>query len=147
MDPPIGVVDGIWFLWPQLQCGLGSTGKGFRPGSSCMGGAALGILGGGSCKNSSGPGVSSNSSAKPSTKKRVRPGAKVGSSPRSSSRSNLTCFFGFSASVRASQHHTLLLDLWSHVYKFRSFIEWLSCLVTGWDHGGLEEGDWLLLGY
>ena len=68
----------------------------------------------------------------------------MGSSPRSLSSSNLTCFFGFSASVGASLHHALLLDLWCLVYKFRLFTEQLSHLAAAWDCGRLEEGDWHL---
>ena len=101
---------------------------------------------GGGCKDSSGTGPgASHSSEKPSTKKMARPGGNVGSQLRSPSTSNLTCFFGFLADVGASLQWTLLLDFWGLVYKFRFFIEWLSCSATGWDCGRLGEGDWHLL--
>ena len=71
----------------------------------------------------------------------------MGSSPRSPSMSNLTCVYGFSASVGASCLCTLLLDLWGPVCKLRFFIEYLSHSLAGWDFGGLGEGDWHLLGH
>ena len=103
--------------------------------------------GGSSCMGITVPGVLSCSLLEPSTRKRVRPGGNVGSLPRSPSSSNLTCFFSFTAGVGVSSHCTLLLDLQGLVYKLRFFIEWLSCSVTGQDHGGLGEGDWCLLGH
>ena len=46
-----------------------------------------------------------------------------------------------------STYHILILDSQGLVCKFRSFIEWLSCLSGGQDHRGLGEGNWHLLGH
>ena len=87
--------------------------------------------------------------AMPSTRKRVRPGDKVGSSPNSSSTSNLTCFFHCfsSVGVGASCCYSLLWDLWDLSCRWRSLKEQLSCSLAGWDCEGLGEDDWHLLGH
>ena len=72
-------------------------------------------------------------------RKRVRPGGSVGSSPRSSSSSNLT-FFSFDVSmagVGASCHLTLLLVSQCLGCSLSSFIEQVSHTLAGQDHGGL----------
>ena len=115
------LVNGIWFLWPWLGSGLGSTsgwsGWDFRPGSSGMGGMVLRALSGGSCGESlgmavKGLGASSHSSAMPSARKRVRPWGNVGSSPRSPSTSNLTCFL--SSPQPVLRYHLTMPCSWIH---------------------------------
>ena len=134
MDPPTGVVNGIQFiLRPWFGSGLRSTsrwsGWDFRPFPSFTGGAVLGPSVGGSHGESSGTGVkgigtSSYSLAASSTRKRVRPWGNVGSSPISPSTSNLTYSLGFSsASVGASSHHALLLDMFGLGCRLRFFME------------------------
>ena len=94
------------------------------------------------------PGVSSQSATMPSTKKRVRPRGYVGSSPNSSSTSNLTCFLSFSsASVGVSSWCDLLLDSWSLGCKLRCSMECLSCSLAGQNHGEAGKGDWHWLGH
>ena len=115
-----------------------------------MGGVALRALGRGQLwgiprQGSIGARSSFCSLAAPSAKKRVRPWGNMGSSPRSPSTSNLPCYLA-SQLVLGCSHSTLLLDFWGLVCKMRSFIEQLSHLLEGWDHGGLGEGDWHLLG-
>ena len=91
MDPPMGIVNEIWFLWLWSGSRLGLTsgwpGWDFRPGS-CMGGAALKALGEGWLLETLGtevkwPEASSHSLAIPSTRKNVRPWGNVGSLPGS----------------------------------------------------------------
>ena len=81
-----------------------------------------------------------------STKKRNRPGGNVGSSPNSSSTSNLTCVFGGLSSMGVSSHCTLLLDVWDFSCQWRWSMERLSHSSAGQDHGGLGEGAWCWLG-
>ena len=93
--------------------------------------------------------ASSHSLAAPSSMKRVRPRGNVGLSHNSPSTSNLTSFFlhCFSSVVVGTSCHTLLWDSWHVSCRWRSLRECLSHLSAGWDHGGLEEGGWHLLGH
>ena len=101
--------------------------------------------------------------AVPTTRKVVRSGGSVGSSPNSSSMSNLTSFFihclgrhssigscgggPSSVGVGASSCHALLLDSCGLGCMWRSLREQLSQSSAGCDQGGLGEGNWCLLGH
>ena len=107
-----------------------------------------------------GQGVSSHSLAMPPTRKVVSSAGRVGSWPKASLTSNLTCFFFWSSGVHssvgscgghslvcvgASPLHTVLQEFHGLECRWRFPREQLTHSFVGCDHGGLGEEDWCLL--
>ena len=127
-DPSVRIPDRVWSV-PSCPClgpwvGLtrGNCCQILGPCSPCQGKAVLGAL----------VGVGT-----PSAKKWTNCTGRSGSAPNSLSTSNWTCFLSFSSFCGEASHHCT----WFPCCNLRPSMEWQSCL-SGWDHGGLGEGDW-----